>query len=113
MNFTLLIIINIKMTTKTETKTKISPNLKLDEPKLYKVIYINDDVTTMDFVIKTLINHFNYSNETAHDLTHDIHEYGSATVAVLPYEIAEQKGIEITLEAREKSYPLMIKIEQE
>ena len=41
----------------------------------------------------------------------DIHESGSAVVAVLPYEIAEQKGIEITISARSAGYPLQLKLE--
>jgi ATP-dependent Clp protease adapter protein ClpS len=44
-------------------------------------------------------------------ITEDIHEAGSAVVAVLPYEIAEQKGIEVTMFARSQSYPLQIKLE--
>jgi ATP-dependent Clp protease adapter protein ClpS len=36
---------------------------------------------------------------------------GSAVVAVLPYEIAEQKGIEITVDARNEGFPLQIKLE--
>jgi ATP-dependent Clp protease adapter protein ClpS len=43
----------------------------------------------------------------------DIHESGSAVVAILPYEIAEQKGIEITISARTEGYPLQIKLEPE
>jgi ATP-dependent Clp protease adapter protein ClpS len=43
----------------------------------------------------------------------NIHDQGSAVVAVLPYEIAEQKGIEVTLDARAQGYPLLIKIEAE
>jgi ATP-dependent Clp protease adapter protein ClpS len=43
----------------------------------------------------------------------DIHESGSACVAVLPYEIAEQKGVEVTLNARSHNYPLQIKLEPE
>jgi ATP-dependent Clp protease adapter protein ClpS len=42
-----------------------------------------------------------------------IHEQGSAVVAVLPYEIAEQKGIEVTLDARQEGFPLQVKIESE
>jgi ATP-dependent Clp protease adapter protein ClpS len=41
----------------------------------------------------------------------DIHHNGSAVVAVLPYEIAEQKGTEVTLEARQQGYPLQVKLE--
>jgi ATP-dependent Clp protease adaptor protein ClpS len=40
-----------------------------------------------------------------------IHEQGQATVAVLPFEIAEQKGTEVTACAREQEYPLQIKLE--
>jgi ATP-dependent Clp protease adaptor protein ClpS len=43
----------------------------------------------------------------------DIHASGSAVVAVLPYEIAEQKGVEVTMLARAQSYPLQIKLEPE
>lgn len=96
---------------KTEIKTKIKPNLSLAEPPLYKIIYMNDDVTSMEFVVGTLIDYFNYTESTADTITRDIHEKGSAVVAVLPYEIAEQKGIEVTLEARASGYPLQIKVE--
>ena len=98
---------------KTETKIKIKPNLALQEPPLFKIIYINDEVTSMEFVVGSLIDYFNYTQDTATSITHDIHNAGSATVAILPYEIAEQKGIEVTLEARSQGYPLLIKVEAE
>lgn len=98
---------------KTETKIKIKPNLALQEPPLFKIIYINDDVTSMEFVVGSLIDYFNYTEDTATNITHDIHNSGSAVVAVLPYEIAEQKGIEVTLEARSQGYPLLVKVEAE
>lgn len=97
----------------TNTKSKIKPNLTLQEPPLYKIIYMNDDVTSMEFVINSLIEYFNYNHDTASNITHDIHENGSAVVAVLPYEIAEQKGIEVTLGARAHGYPLLVKVEAE
>lgn len=97
----------------TETRVKIRPDMKLAEPPLFKVIYINDNHTTMEFVVRSLIDHFNYNVDTAHSITTGIHEAGSAVVAVLPYEIAEQKGIEVTLEARNEGYPLQVKIESE
>jgi len=96
---------------KTEIITKIKPNLDISEPHFYKVFYINDDVTTMEFVVRTLIEYFDHSDETAISLTENIHDSGSAVVAVLPYEIAEQKGIEVTLDARKHGYPLQVKIE--
>jgi ATP-dependent Clp protease adaptor protein ClpS len=98
---------------KTEVSVKIKPSTIISEPPFYKVFYINDDVTTMDFVVDSLVDFFNHSSESALDLTHDIHDNGSAVVAVLPYEIAEQKGMEVTIEARKQGYPLQVKIESE
>lgn len=98
---------------KTETKVTIKPNLALQEPPMFKIIYMNDDVTSMEFVIGSLIDYFNYNQDTATNITKNIHEEGSAVVAILPYEIAEQKGIEVTLDARSKGYPLQVKVEAE
>ena len=97
----------------TDSKVTIKPNLKVPEPPMFKVIYMNDNHTTMEFVISSLIDYFNYTLDTAQSITTGIHESGSAVVAVLPYEIAEQKGIEVTLEARNQGFPLQIKVEAE
>ena len=96
-----------------EVNTKIKPNLALKEPPLFKIIYLNDDRTSMEFVVTSLVDYFNYNADTATQITIDIHEKGSAVVAVLPYEIAEQKGIEVTLEARAQGFPLQVKVEAE
>jgi ATP-dependent Clp protease adaptor protein ClpS len=93
--------------TKTQTKTTIR------EPSLYRVIYMNDNQTSMQFVVESLIQYFEYTILTAEKITLDIHDSGSAVVAVLPYEIAEQKGIEITVNARNAGFPLQIKLEPE
>lgn len=65
----------------------------------------------MGFVVSSLVQHFEYTEVTAERITMDIHDAGSAVVAVLPYEIAEQKGIEVTVDARAKGFPLQIKLE--
>ena len=67
----------------------------------------------MEFVVGSLIDYFNYNQDTAQSITQNIHEEGSAIVAVLPYEIAEQKGIEVTLDARSQGFPLQVKVEAE
>ena len=94
-----------------ETRSRIKPSEKIKEPPMYKVIYLNDNQTTMEFVIESLVEFFDYTENTAMTITEDIHEAGSAVVAVLPYEIAEQKGIEVTMFALSQSYPLQIKLE--
>ena len=94
-------------------ETKVKSDVKLSEPPMFKVIYMNDDQTPMEFVVTSLIEYFDYTVTTAEQITIDIHESGSSVVAVLPYELAEQKGIEITVNARSEGYPLQIKLEPE
>jgi ATP-dependent Clp protease adaptor protein ClpS len=95
------------------TISKIKVDHTVKEPSMFKVIYLNDNQTTMEFVIETLVDFFNYNTDTALQITKDIHDIGSAVVAVLPYEVAEQKGIEVTVHARSNNYPLQIKLEPE
>lgn len=83
----------------------------IKEPSLYRVIYVNDNTTAVEFVIESLMEFFGYTEETATEITVRIHEHGSSVVAVLPYEIAEQKGVEVTDSARKQQYPLQIKLE--
>lgn len=92
---------------------KIKPKEDLPEPVRYNVIYINDEVTTQEFVIETLVIIFNYSHMDAEEMTMRIHEQGSAVVATLPHEMAEQKGVEVTRLARNNGFPLLIKLEPE
>ena len=101
------------MATKAVTRTRPVPNLDLREPPMYRVIYINDNVTTMEFVVETLVTIFNHSPESAQEITVKIHEEGSGIAAVLPYEMAEQKGVEVTQLARNNGYPLQVKLEPE
>ena len=96
-----------------DTNTIPKSKVELREPPLFKIIYLNDNKTSVDFVVESLIQHFEYTAETAVTITEDIHNSGSAVVAILPYELAEQKGIEVTLDARSNDYPLQIKLEPE
>lgn len=95
----------VKNVVKTRTKTDIK------EPSKFKVIYINDETTTMEFVVESLVNVFGIDRDQAENLTFQIHQEGSAVVAVLPYEIAEQKGIEVTMLAKRNGFPLVVKLE--
>ena len=90
---------------------KIQPREDIPEPVDYYVIYINDEVTTMEFVVETLIVIFNYDAVAAQEMTMKVHEDGSAIVATLPYEMAEQKGVEVTMLARNNGFPLAVKLE--
>jgi len=90
---------------------KISVNTY--EPSNYKVIFLNDNTTPIDFVIEVLKVIFKHSTETATDLTMKIHNDGSSVVGVYSYEIAESKTIETVNLSRENGFALQVKMEKE
>ena len=91
------------------TKEKI----KLDEPGMYDVVFLNDSITTMEFVIKVLKQLFNKTPEQAHSITQRIHQDGQGIVGSYSHEVAEQKGIEATLAARQENFPLQVKVKKQ
>jgi ATP-dependent Clp protease adaptor protein ClpS len=97
--------------TEIEVRPRIAVKDKVKEPKDFNVIYLNDDVTTFEFVVETLTAIFGYARESAEALTMRVNDENSAVVATLPYEIAEQKGIEVTMLARQHGFPLQVKLE--
>lgn len=99
--------------TDTITKNKIAVNLAVKEPKLFRVIYFNDEVTSFEFVIGSLIEVFNYDVVSAQDIAEEVHIYGKKVVATLPYEVAEQKTIEVLSLAQLHGFPLIVKVEPE
>jgi ATP-dependent Clp protease adaptor protein ClpS len=86
---------------------KVDETIKVQIPKMYKVILHNDDSTTFDFVIKVLINIFHKNLEDAIDVTKNIHIQGQG-IAGAPYthEIAEEKTLETVALARANGFPL-------
>lgn len=97
----------------TDTAVLEKTNIKLTEPKKWKVIFLNDDATPMDFVTKLLTELFRHTEENAVKLMLEIHNEGSAVVGVYSFEIAEAKSVEATTVSRSNGFPLQIKIEQE
>lgn len=97
--------------TKVETQTKAAVDVK--PPHLYNVVYVNDNTTTFDFVVDTLMTIFGHTYESAEVITVQIHEAGSAIVATLAYELAEQKSVEVVTLARKCKFPLQVRVEPE
>jgi ATP-dependent Clp protease adaptor protein ClpS len=97
----------------TEAKVEEHVLVSLQPPKLWKVIFVNDDQTPMELVIELLKVIFKHTETTAKEITLEIHNTGSGIAGVYPYEIAEQKGIEATSLARQNGSPLRIQVEQE
>jgi ATP-dependent Clp protease adaptor protein ClpS len=97
----------------TEIQTEEQTKISLKPPSLWKVVFLNDDSTPMEFVIELLVTIFKHNAESAKDITLEVHNSGSAVVGVYTYEIAEQKGVEATALSRANGYPLQINIEEE
>ena len=87
--------------------------IRVPEPKRWKVILINDDVTPVDFVVTLLMDVFKHDPNSAGNITMQIHETGSAIAGVYNFEIAEIKAVESTTLARAAGYPLQIKMEED
>jgi ATP-dependent Clp protease adaptor protein ClpS len=94
-----------------QVKEKTVTSLQI--PSLWKVVLLNDDKTPMEFVIDLLTSIFKHNEETAKEITLEIHNTGSAVAGIYPHEIAEQKSFEATAIARAHTFPLQINIEQE
>jgi len=88
-------------------------DVDIPNPGKYKVIIKNDDSTPMDFVVALLVNVFRHSEESAQRVMLQIHHEGAGVAGIYSYEVAEQKGIEGTLLARQHGWPLQITVEQE
>lgn len=97
----------------TGVKTLTREKIKLEEPGLWDVIFLNDNITTMEFVVRVLKQIFNKTQEQAESITKKIHEDGQGVVGSYVHEVAEQKGIETTLLARQDNFPLQVKVKKQ
>jgi len=96
-----------------EVIEKIDETIKVQIPKMYKVLLHNDDTTTFDFVIAVLMRIFHKTAEEAIEVTKAIHAEGRG-VAGSPYsrEIAEEKMLETVSFARANNFPLTASFEE-
>lgn len=83
------------------------------KPSKYKVVFLNDDATPMQFVMEVLVHIFKHNTESAEEITMSIHNDGAGVVGVYPYELAEQKSKETIAISEEHGFPLKVKLEKE
>lgn len=83
------------------------------EPDLYKVLLMNDDYTTMEFVVEILIYVFRKPKEEAIQIMLRIHREGIGLCGKYPLDIAETKVDAVHALARERGYPLKCVMEKE
>ena len=82
-------------------------------PELYKVLLLNDDYTTMDFVIEVLETIFNKQPAEAFRIMMMVHTQGRGLCGVYPFEIAETKVEAVINRARDSGFPLKAAMEPE
>ena len=87
--------------------------IKLEKPKLYKVILHNDDFTTMEFVVFVLQHVFNRDEVEALTIMLKVHNDGIGIAGIYPYEIANMKAQKATNLAKAREYPLLCTVEEE
>lgn len=97
--------------TTTTPRTKTKP--KVERPKLYKVILVNDDFTPREFVTRVLQGEFRMTEDRAHKVMITAHKLGACVVAVFTRDVAETKATRATDAGRAKGYPLLFTTEPE
>ena len=83
------------------------------KPELFKVFLLNDDYTTMDFVIHVLEEVFQKSPAEAFRIMMQVHVNGRGIAGVYPWEVAETKVETVSTMARDAGYPLRAALEEE
>ncbi len=84
---------------------------RLKRPRLYKVILLNDDYTTMEFVVLVLEHVFHHGESTSRAIMLNIHQTGAGIAGVYTYEVAETKVQQVLELAQQNEYPLQCTME--
>ena len=85
---------------------------KRQEPTLYKVVLLNDDYTTMEFVVHVLETVFQKSPAESFRVMMQVHLNGRGLAGMYPWEAAETKVETVTTMARDAGYPLRAALEE-
>lgn len=96
----------------TKGSVKENAGLQVREPKQYHVIMLNDDFTTMDFVVEILVDIFHKDPVTAQALMMTVHKAGKAVVGKYPYDIALTKINAAMSRARAEGFPFRMTMEE-
>jgi ATP-dependent Clp protease adaptor protein ClpS len=96
----------------TDGAIKDRAEIKNQEPKLYNVILLNDDYTTMEFVLQILETLFQKSPAEAYRIMMHVHRNGRGLAGVYTWEVAETKAETVAALAADAGYPLRATIEE-
>jgi len=91
----------------------LDEDLEIREPSKYKVLLLNDDYSTMDFVIEVLVKVFRKTIDEASSIMLEVHHKGKAICGIYPKEIASTKVAQVSTMARSEGFPLKAILEEE
>ncbi len=86
--------------------------LAVKPPPMYMVVILNDDYTTMEYVVYVLMQHFAKTLDQAMDITMDVHEKGKGIAGTYPKDIAESKAMIVMEDAQTNGFPLRLQVEE-
>jgi ATP-dependent Clp protease adaptor protein ClpS len=92
---------------------ELKEEIKIKYPKKYKVYILNDDYTTMEFVIDILITIFHKNYEQAENIMLQVHKSDRGLCGVYTHEIAQTKVMQVSRRAKESGFPLKAIMEEE
>lgn len=90
--------------------TLAKPSVK--EPPLYQVVLINDDYTTMEFVVHVLQKFFQKTPGEANRIMLKVHHEGRGVCGIYPCDIAQTKAVQVNDYARKNETPLKCAVEK-
>lgn len=93
--------------------TKDKNKIEVKKPRMYKVIFLNDDYTSMEFVVNVLITIFHKSIVEANKIMLDVHKKGKGIVGIYTYDIAITKKAQVEYLAKEDGFPLKVLVEED
>lgn len=99
--------------TEKQTGGEVLERTKHKKPELFKVLLLNDDYTTMDFVVEVLEAVFHKQPAEAFRIMMAVHTQGKGLCGTYPFEVAETKVETVVTRAREHGFPLRAAMEPE
>jgi ATP-dependent Clp protease adaptor protein ClpS len=96
-----------------EFEIELADDIQVQEPRKYKVFLLNDDYSTMEFVIEVLVKVFRKSTDEASTIMLNIHTNGRELCGVYSHEIAATKVAQVKTMARSQGFPLKAVMEEE
>jgi ATP-dependent Clp protease adaptor protein ClpS len=97
-----------------EVKRKAAADIRreLKEPPMFKVLLLNDDYTTMEFVVEILMVVFHKSPEESTRIMLKVHREGAGIAGIYTRDVAETKVDTVHALAAERGYPLKCTLER-